>query len=53
MKDDVLKSVIHKVIVIESHLFENDKAVEKLKTEIITLKEEWYSQKRIHKTITI
>ncbi|KAH3779740.1 hypothetical protein DPMN_157547 [Dreissena polymorpha] len=40
MKDDHLKSVTHKIDVIESHLFENDQAVEKLKAEIKTLMEE-------------
>ncbi|KAH3869060.1 hypothetical protein DPMN_032217 [Dreissena polymorpha] len=53
MKDDLLKSVTHKIDVIESHLFENDQAVEKLKTEIKTLKEELNSQKDINNTITL
>ncbi|KAH3881698.1 hypothetical protein DPMN_005625 [Dreissena polymorpha] len=46
MKDDLLKSVAHKKIVIESHLhvFENDQAVENLITEIKTLKEELNSK---------
>ncbi|KAH3740986.1 hypothetical protein DPMN_047704 [Dreissena polymorpha] len=53
MKDDLLKSVTHKIDVIESHLFENDQAVEKLKTEIKTLKEELNIQKDINNTITL
>ncbi|KAH3848066.1 hypothetical protein DPMN_090412 [Dreissena polymorpha] len=48
MKDDLLKSVTHKVDEIESNLFENNQAFEKLKTEIKTLKEELNDQKYIN-----
>ncbi|KAH3816139.1 hypothetical protein DPMN_117648 [Dreissena polymorpha] len=52
MKDDLLKSVTHKVDVIESHLLENNQAVEKLRTEIKTLKEELNNKTDINNTIT-